>query len=170
MLFLPYLSGERTPHNDPQANGQFIGLSNTTRVEDMTLAVLEGVAFSLLDCQNALSSAGSMVDELSLIGGGARSAMWRQIIANVLNKRLIYRDGGDVGPGLGAARLALLGEQQSLGQNIESLISQYCTMPEVLEVHEPDLTFSVYYQKKYALYRAYYQATSKLKHELALLS
>ncbi|RNF49016.1 xylulokinase [Marinomonas hwangdonensis] len=170
VLFLPYLSGERTPHNDPQANGQFIGLNNTTCLEDMTLAVLEGVAFSLLDCQNALSSAGSMVDELSLIGGGARSAMWRQIIASVLNKRLIYRDGGDVGPGLGAARLALLGEQQGLGQNIESLISQYCTMPEVLEVHEPDLTFSVYYQKKYALYRAYYQATSKLNHELALLS
>ena len=169
VLFLPYLSGERTPHNDPQANGQFIGLSNTTRVEDMTLAVLEGVAFSLLDCQNALSSAGSMVDELSLIGGGARSAMWRQIIANVLNKRLIYRDGGDVGPGLGAARLALLGEQQSLGQNIESLISQYCTMPEVLEVHEPDASLGSYYRDKYALYQSLYHVTKNLNEKLASL-
>ncbi|MGO2512203.1 xylulokinase [Marinomonas polaris] len=170
VLFLPYLSGERTPHNDPLANGQFIGLTNTTNVEAMTLAILEGVAFSLLDCQNALDSGGSAVDELLLIGGGARSAMWRQIIANVLNKRLIYRDGGDVGPGLGAARLALLGEQQSQGKNIESLIAEYCTMPDVLEVHEPVATFGSYYQDKYALYQSLYQSTKDLNEKLMRLS
>lgn len=170
VLFLPYLSGERTPHNDPLANGQFVGLTNTTNTPAMTLAILEGVAFSLLDCQNALDSAGSYVDELSLIGGGARSAMWRQIIANVLNKRLIYRDGGDVGPGLGAARLALLGEQQSQGKEIEALIAEYCTLPEVLEVHEPNGVQASYYEHKYALYQAVYQATKGLNDALAQLS
>ncbi|MFQ3185579.1 MAG: xylulokinase [Marinomonas primoryensis] len=170
VLFLPYLSGERTPHNDPLANGQFVGLMNTTNVEAMTLAVLEGVAFSLLDCQNALDSAGSVADELSLIGGGARNAMWRQIIANVLNKRLIYRDGGDVGPGLGAARLALLGEQHGQGKDIERLIKEYCTMPEALEVHEPEEATRSYYQEKYALYQSLYQSTKDLNEKLALLS
>jgi xylulokinase len=170
VLFLPYLSGERTPHNDSLANGQFVGLSNTTNVEAMTLAILEGVAFSLLDCQNALNSAGSAVDELSLIGGGARSVMWRQIIANVLNKRLIYRDGGDVGPGLGAARLALLGEQQSQGKDIESLIAEYCIMPDVLAVHEPEEALGSYYQEKYALYQSLYQSTKDLNEKLMLLS
>lgn len=169
VLFLPYLSGERTPHNDPLANGQFVGLTNITNTEAMTLAILEGVAFSLLDCQNALYSAGSYVDELSLIGGGARSAMWRQIIANVLNKRLIYRDGGDVGPGLGAARLALLGEQHSQGKDIELLIAEYCTMPDVLEVNEPDPTFGRYYQDKYTLYKSFYQSTKGFNEKLASL-
>jgi len=170
VVFLPYLSGERTPHNDSLANGQFIGLNNTTNIEAMTLAVLEGVAFSLLDCQNSLASAGSSVEELSLIGGGARSAIWRQIIANVLDKRLIYRDGGDVGPGLGAARLALLGEQQSQGIDIENLISKCCVMPDVLEVHEPNQETKIYYQKKYVLYRALYESTKGLSTQLAALS
>lgn len=170
VLFLPYLSGERTPHNDPLANGQFVGLTNTTNVDSMTLAVLEGVAFSLLDCQNALDSAGSVADELSLIGGGARNAMWRQIIANVLDKRLTYRDGGDVGPGLGAARLALLGEQQSQGKDIELLITEYCTLPGVLAEHKPDASVRAYYQEKYALYQALYQSTKNLNDRLAQLS
>ncbi|TYL48607.1 xylulokinase [Marinomonas sp. IMCC 4694] len=169
VVFLPYLSGERTPHNDPLANGQFIGLSNSTSTGSMTLAILEGVAFSLLDCQNALLSAGSSVDELSLIGGGARSAMWRQIIANVLNKRLIYRDGGDVGPGLGAARLALLGEQQSQGKSLEFLIADHCSMPDVLEVHEPESSTQAYYHDKYALYQSLYQATKSVNSKLSLL-
>ena len=106
--------------------------------------------------------------------------MWRQIIANVLNKRLIYRDSGDVGPGLGAARLALLGEkqigekqiveQQSQGKDIESLIAEYCTMPDVLEVHEPEVALGAYYQDKYALYQSLYQSTKDLNEKLMQLS
>ncbi|MCB5160971.1 xylulokinase [Marinomonas algarum] len=170
VIFLPYLNGERTPHNDPLANGQFIGLDNQTSLESLTLAVLEGVAFSLLDCQNALSSAGSSAESLSLIGGGARSGMWRQIIANVLGKRIIYRDGGDVGPGLGAARLALLGEQRRLGGELEALIAQYCVMPDVLEEHVPALETQAYYQEKYALYQEVYQSTKTLNGRLSTLA
>ncbi|SBS32352.1 Xylulose kinase [Marinomonas spartinae] len=169
VIFLPYLSGERTPHNDPDVQGQFIGLRNSTDLPEMTLAVLEGVAFSLLDCQNALSRAGSEVNDLSLIGGGARSSLWRQILANVLNKRMIYRDGGDVGPGLGAARLALLGEKRQAGGEIEALISQYCALPEVLASHQPNTQLSDYYQDKYALYQAFFAATKELNHALAAL-
>lgn len=169
VIFLPYLSGERTPHNDPYAQGQFVGLNNSTTLDDMTLAVLEGVAFSLLDCQNALASAGSEVADLSLIGGGARSAFWRQLLSNVLTKRLVYRDGGEVGPGLGAARLALLGDKQQAGGEIESLIEQYCHLPDVLDSHEPDATQADYYQKKYTLYQAFFNATAPLNKALSEL-
>jgi xylulokinase len=169
VIFLPYLSGERTPHNDPYAQGQFVGLNNATTLDDMTLAVLEGVAFSLLDCQNALALAGSDVADLSLIGGGARSAFWRQLLSNVLAKRLVYRDGGEVGPGLGAARLALLGDKQQAGKEIESLIETYCQLPDVLDSHEPDATQAGYYQKKYDLYKAFYQATAHLNQPLSEL-
>lgn len=167
VIFLPYLSGERTPHNDPYAQGQFLGLNNSTSVDDLTLAVLEGVAFSLLDCQNALASAGSEVTDLSLIGGGARSALWRQIIANVLGKSLMYRDGGEVGPGLGAARLALLGAEQLAGGEIEALIEAHCTLPDVLDSHEPDAQLMPYYQNKYALYQDAFASTKHLNKSLS---
>ena len=171
VIFLPYLNGERTPYNDPQMRGQFIGLVNDTSPEEMTLAVLEGVAFSLLDCQNALKSAGSDAKDLSLIGGGARSPIWRQILANVLNKRLIYRDGGEVGPGLGAARLALIGVQglSQLG-GLDEIIQHACHMPSILDSHEPDQDMRAYYLAKYALYQAYAKASLILNHELAKLT
>lgn len=169
LLFLPYLNGERTPHNDPQASAQFIGLNNHTRPEEMTLAVLEGVAFSLLDCQNALAKAGSVVTELSLIGGGARSSQWRQIIANVLQKTLIYRDGGAVGPGLGAARLALLADRQQQGEDLEALIQQYCQMPSVLAKHQAESDTREYYQHKYQIYQQAYQLSQGLNARLAEL-
>jgi xylulokinase len=174
VMFLPYLNGERTPHNDAQASGQFIGIKSDTGLEDMTLAVLEGVAFSLLDCQNALSSANSVVTDLSLIGGGAKSELWRQVLANVLNKRLIYRDGGDVGPGLGAARLALIGVKQGeLKQDdkaaLETIIQQACPMPKVLAIHEPESELRGYYQQKYALYQACFESTKHLNQEMAKL-
>ena len=169
LLFLPYINGERTPHNDPQASGQFIGFSNQTCHEEMTLSVLEGVAFSMLDCQNALLEAGSSVDALSLIGGGARSAKWRQIIANVLNKTLHYRDGGAVGPGLGAARLALLADKHQQGGELEALIKEYCNLPEVLATHSAEEGLAAYYQAKYQLYQQTYQSTKALNGQLTQL-
>lgn len=169
VVFLPYLNGERTPINDPLATGQFLGLVNSTARVDMTLAVLEGIAFSLLDCQNALASAGSEVETLSLIGGGARSGLWRQIIANVLAKPLHYRDGGEVGPGLGAARLALLGLRQQQGGEIEALIQQHCPLPEVIATHQPEPQTQVYYRAKYELYRRLYQHSQSLNSDLAEL-
>ena len=163
LVFLPYLNGERTPHNNPLMTGQFIGLVNDTSIEEMTLAVLEGVAFSLLDCQKALANDDGVKQELSLIGGGARSPLWRQILSNVLNQTLVYRDGGEVAPGLGAARLAMIGvryedalydvlDAKAPNHVLENLIAEICVMPEVLDEHTPQAELAEYYLKKYEIY------------------
>lgn len=108
LLFLPYLSGERTPHNDPNATGVFVGLEPDTDRAALGRAVLEGVAFAFADAEQVLVEAGSPIDRVSVIGGGARSALWGRILASVLDRPLVYRRGGEVGPALGAARLARL--------------------------------------------------------------
>jgi xylulokinase len=108
LLFLPYLSGERTPHDDPSARGVFFGLSHETDRVALGRAVLEGVAFAFADAQAALLDAGARIGEVSVVGGGARSALWGRILASVLDRPLAYRAGADVGPAHGAARLARL--------------------------------------------------------------
>ena len=170
VIFLPYLSGERTPHNNPDAMGQFFGLSTRSGLADMTLAVLEGVAFSMVDCQQALLSAGSEIEEVSLIGGGARSPRWRQILADCLQKTVSLRDGGAVGPGLGAARLALIGTE-SLAQDtdLSKLIAKVCQVPPSLATHSPNACLKLYYQEKLSLYRSLYQQTRSLAQRLAIL-
>ncbi|MDJ0851984.1 MAG: xylulokinase [Myxococcota bacterium] len=108
-LFLPYLSGERTPHNDPNASGVFFGLGHDTDRAELGRAVLEGVAFAFADAQAALVAAGTRIGTVSVIGGGARSRLWGRILASVLERPLVYRLGGEVGPAHGAARLARMG-------------------------------------------------------------
>ncbi|KQT31362.1 xylulose kinase [Sphingomonas sp. Leaf412] len=107
-IFLPYLSGERTPHNDAAVRGGFLGLDHDTNPERLAQAVLEGVSFALADGLDALRDAGTQVERLSVIGGGARSRYWGRTIAATLGVELVYLDGGEVGPALGAARLAQL--------------------------------------------------------------
>jgi xylulokinase len=108
VIFLPYLSGERTPHNDPHAKGVFFGLSHDTTRADLGRAVLEGVAFAFADAQDALLAAGTEIRQVAVIGGGARSLLWGRILASVLDRPLAYHGGGEIGPALGAARLARL--------------------------------------------------------------
>jgi len=130
-LFLPFLSGERTPHNDPHLRAGFLGLGNETDTARMAVAVLEGVAFAHADGLDALREAGTQVDTLSVIGGGSRSRFWGTILAAVLGAKLRYLDGGEVGPALGAAKLALTADT-GLDAN------DACTSPPVREVIEPD--------------------------------
>ncbi|MBV7259058.1 xylulokinase [Erythrobacter crassostreae] len=104
-LFLPYLSGERTPHNNPSAKGVFFGMSQETGPAELVRSTLEGVGFGLRDGLDAMAS---KPDQLSVIGGGAQSEHWAQILADILVVPLIYRDGASVGPANGAARLARL--------------------------------------------------------------
>ncbi|WCT79851.1 xylulokinase [Novosphingobium humi] len=130
-LFLPYLSGERTPHNDPHLRAGFVGLSNETNTARLAAAVLEGVAFAHTDGIDALREAGTHIEELSVIGGGSRSLYWGHILASVLGVRLLYLEGGEVGPALGAARLAQLG----LGGDLAAT----CTRPPIRATIEPDL-------------------------------
>jgi xylulokinase len=163
VLFLPYLSGERTPHNDPEASGVFFGLKNSTSRAEMTLAILEAVAFSFADGYAALKAAHSPIDEITLIGGGARSERWRQIHCDVLQRALSFRDGGEVGPGLGAARLAHLAEFSALPEaEFNQKVSAVCPPPPLVQVHQPDPEKIPYYQPKLERYRALYQQTRSL--------
>ncbi len=104
--FLPYLSGERTPHNDPHASGVLFGLNHDSSAADIAQSVLEGIAFGMADGFKALLSAGASIDTISVIGGGSQSQYWGRILAAALNRPLIYRDGSETGPAFGAARLA----------------------------------------------------------------
>ena len=109
VYFLPYLSGERTPHNDADALGAFVGLHHDVDRAELGYAVLEGVAFALADGQRVLVDAGAEIGEVSVIGGGARSLFWGGILAAALARPLAYREDAAIGPALGAARLAALG-------------------------------------------------------------
>jgi xylulokinase len=110
-VFTPYLSGERTPHNDPHLTAAFSGLTLSTRREDLVHSVLEGVALAFADCHRALVSTGAAVDEVRLIGGGARSRLWARLISSAVGVPLTVPAHAAAGPALGAARLA----RQALG-------------------------------------------------------
>lgn len=159
VLFLPYLSGERTPHNDPAAVGQFHGLHNSSDLNDLTLAVLEGVAYSFCDGLAALRAAGSEPDEIALIGGGARSSLWRQLLADVLGITLVYRSGGEVGPALGAARLAMIGVADG---DRDSAIQRICTQPAEHSRYHPQPQREAYHATRLARFRQLYQLTKPL--------
>lgn len=130
-LFLPYLSGERTPHNDPHVRGALLGLDHDSDPARIAAAVLEGVAFGHADGMAALREAGTRVEELSVIGGGARSRYWGTILAAALGVRLAYLEGGEVGPALGAAKLALMAVTGASA-------AEACTRPPVSHIIEPD--------------------------------
>ncbi len=107
-IFLPYLSGERTPHNDPYARGVFFGMTHNTKAHHLAQSTLEGVAFALAQGQQAMEQAGVAIDEISVIGGGAKSYYWGEILSAALQKPLAYYKTGEVGAAYGAARLAWL--------------------------------------------------------------
>jgi xylulokinase len=149
LLFLPYLSGERTPHNDPEASGVFVGLDHGSDRAALARAVLEGVAFAFADAEAVLAEAGVALHEVSVIGGGARSRLWGKILASVLGRPLVYRAGSEVGPALGAARLARLcitGEPPAT----------VCTAPPVLWMAEPDAGLAAHYAPRLAAFRDLY--------------
>ena len=154
-LFLPYLSGERTPHNDPHVRGAFLGLGHDSSAGRMAAAVLEGVAFAHADGLAALQAAGTRIESLSVIGGGARSAWWGRIIASVLGIRLDYLDGGEVGPALGAALLAQIA---ATGDDPASI----CTRPPVRESITPDPELAERLAPKLARFRAAYSAIKSI--------
>jgi xylulokinase len=149
-LFLPYLSGERTPHNDAHAKGVLFGLTQDSAPAAIAQAVLEGVAFAFRDGLDALVASGTMIESISVIGGGARSAYWGRILSSVLSRPLKYRDAGTVGPALGAARLARLGAERAA-------IDEVCTPPPILYVAEPDGRLTDAYSQRIERFRNLYQ-------------
>lgn len=151
VLFLPYLSGERTPHNDARARGVFFGMTHATTRADLGRAVLEGVAFAFADGQDALTEAGTRIDEVAVIGGGARSALWGRILASALDRPLLYHRGGEAGPAFGAARLARLASTAEEPSSV-------CTVPTVEHIIEPDSELRSLYGDRLPEYRRLYNA------------
>ncbi|MGY3870466.1 xylulokinase [Aeromonas crassostreae] len=149
--FLPYLSGERTPHNNPRAKGVFFGLTHQHGPAELARAVLEGVGYALADGMDVVHSCGITPQSVTLIGGGARSPYWRKMLADISGQTLDYRTGGDIGPALGAARLAQIAV--SPGQSLQSLLPQ---LP-LEQQHQPDMARHQLYAGRRQVFSQLYQ-------------
>lgn len=156
VFYLPYLMGERSPHNDPDARAAFIGMSMDTTREDMTLAVLEGVAFGLRDSLEVARSIGVCPERTKICGGGAKSPLWRKIIANVMNMKVDIIESEE-GPGYGAAILAAVGcgVFRSVEEAAEKLV-------RVIATEEPDPELAAKYEERYQKFRKLYPALKGL--------
>ncbi|WP_288881800.1 xylulokinase [uncultured Kosakonia sp.] len=149
--FLPYLSGERTPHNNPQAKGVFFGLTHQHGPAELARAVLEGVGYALADGMDVVQACGVTPQSITLIGGGARSDWWRQMLADISGLQLDYRTGGDVGPALGAARLA------QIAVNPDVPLATLLPQLPVEQQHQPDAQRHAHYAAKRDTFRRIYQ-------------
>lgn len=150
VFYLPYLMGERSPHNNPDARAMFVGMSMDTTREDMTLAVLEGVAFGLRDSLEVARSLGIRIDSSRICGGGAKSPLWRRIIAAVMNVKLEIIESEE-GPGYGAAILAAVG-----CGTFESVESACEKLVKVIDTVEPDPELVQKYEEKYQKFKQLY--------------
>ena len=155
VYFLPYLSGERTPHNNPNAKGAFFGLSHQNTQVTLAQAALEGVAFALADGIDALRDTGAEIKGLSVIGGGARSHYWGKILSASFDLPLYYRGGASVGPAFGASRLARL---SVTNENIDKI----CLPPVIEHIITPDTELRDYYAEKRSIFRKLYNTTKEL--------
>lgn len=154
--FLPYLSGERTPHNNPQAKGVFFGLTHQHGPAELARAVLEGVGYALAEGMDVVHSCGISPQSVTLIGGGARSPWWRQMLADISGQTLDYRTGGDVGPALGAARLAQIA--LSPGKALASFLPQ---LP-LEQQHQPNNARHQLYTERRKVFKQIYQQLKPL--------
>lgn len=153
--FLPYLSGERTPHNDPAARGVFAGLGHDSDRATLTRAVIEGVAFAVRDCQEALKAAGTDIGTLMAVGGGSRAKLWLRIIATLLDKPLNLPAHAEAGGAFGAARL---GMAAATGADPVAI----CAAPPVTETIEPARQHRAAYEAAYQRYRRLYPAIKEV--------
>jgi xylulokinase len=155
VLFLPYLSGERTPHNDARARGALVGLDPSVEAVDLVQATLEGVAFSLLEARQLLEASDATLTSVAAVGGGARSRFLMQLVAHVLGVPVVRHAGRENGPAIGAARLARMA---LTGESAE----QVCVKPPVLDVLEPDRALTAAYGERFETYRRLYPALKGL--------
>ncbi|BBD39578.1 xylulokinase [Aminobacter sp. Y103A] len=151
VTFLPYLSGERTPHNDAVIRGSFTGLAHEIDRAGLTQAVLEGVAFAFRDSLEALASAGTTLTRVTAIGGGSRSRYWLKAIATALSVPVDIPADGDFGAAFGAARLGLIAAEGADPH-------QVCTPPDTAETIEPVGALAGAYDEAYQRYRKLYAA------------
>ncbi len=155
-IFLPYLSGERTPHNNADARGSFVGLSHLSDATTMGQAVMEGVAFAVRDCQRVLSDAGTEIGSLIAVGGGSNSDLWLEMIATNLDTPIEVPEDGDFGGAFGAARLGLIA---ATGADAKSV----CTKPKIQKTIDPRADLKSAYDEQYRRYRALYRGIEEAR-------
>ncbi|MBI4923953.1 MAG: xylulokinase [Devosia nanyangense] len=155
-IFLPYLSGERTPHNNAGARGSFVGLSHLSDPARLAQAVMEGVAFAFRDCQRVLNDAGTEMGRLLAVGGGSKSALWLRLLATNLDTEIAVPEDGDFGGALGAARLGLCAAEGADPAEV-------MTMPGIKTIIQPDASLRAAYTTQYARYRALYPAIEEAR-------
>ncbi|MBA4688899.1 MAG: xylulokinase [Candidatus Galacturonibacter soehngenii] len=156
VYFLPYLMGERSPHNNPDARGTFIGMTMDTTRADMTQAVLEGVAFAIRDSLEVAKSLGIKIERTKICGGGAKSPLWKKIIANVLNLKVDVIESEE-GPALGSAMLAAVANKEytSVEEAAEKIV-------KVVDTIEPTNELVQKYEEKYNKFKQIYPTVKGL--------
>ena len=156
VYFLPYLMGERSPHNNPNARAAFIGMTMDTSRADMTQAVLEGVAFALRDSLEVAKSLGIDLKRTKICGGGAKSPLWKRIIANVLNIKVDVLKTEE-GPSLGGAMLAAVacGEYETVEEAAKKLV-------EIVDTVEPEPELVQKYEERYRQFQNIYPTCKEL--------
>ena len=152
-MFLPYLSGERTPHNDAAIRGVFAGLDRMDGRQALTQAILEGVAFALRDSLEALRAAGTSLERVMAVGGGSRSSYWLSALATALRIPVDLPHDGDFGAAFGAARLGMIAATSADPRAV-------CTPPAVAQSFEPERSLKDAFEDAYRRYRALYPAVS----------
>lgn len=152
VYFLPYLMGERSPHNNPNARGTFIGMTMDTTRADMTQAVLEGVAFALRDSFEVAKSLGIKIERTKICGGGAKSPLWKKMIANILNVKVDVIESEE-GPAMGGAMLAAVacGEYADVKEAADKIV-------KVVDTVEPDPALVSKYEARYQQFKEIYPA------------
>ena len=156
VFFLPYLMGERSPHNNPDARGVFFGMSMDSTRADMTQAVLEGVAFGLRDSLEVARSLGIKIERTKICGGGAKSPLWKKIIANVMNLKVDVLENEE-GPSMGGAMLAAVG--CGAYPDVETIGKKFA---KVVDTVEPDPELVAKYEERYQKFRTLYPAMKPL--------
>lgn len=156
VYYLPYLMGERSPHNDPNARAVFIGMTMDTTRADMTQAVLEGVAFALRDSLEVAKSLGIKLERTKICGGGAKSPLWKKIVANVLNLKVDVIESEE-GPAMGGAMLAAV----ACGE-FESVEAAAAKVVKIVDTVEPDQELAAKYEARYAQFKEIYPACKPL--------
>jgi len=156
-LFLPYLSGERTPVADAQVRGLLMGLGHETEAKALTHAILDGVSFAFRDSLEALKAAGTVIERVTAVGGGSRSELWLKIIATVLGLPVDVPADGDFGGAFGAARLGFIA---ATGASYKEV----CTPPRIAKTIKPDAKARAPYEAQYARYVQIYPAIRGIPH------
>lgn len=156
LLFLPYLVGERTPHNDPDVRGAFVGLNIQQERGDMTRSVIEGITFGLKDSLELIKEIGVLAKKVRVSGGGAKSKFWKQVVADIFQLEVEVTNSEE-GPAFGAAILA------SVGDGIFESVNEACeTLIKINEIVYPNIGNAEFYRRKYEKFKKLYPLLKKI--------